>query len=355
MQVSYKKWVISFLIVFGIMLLGTGALTVIIDPCFHYHKPLKNIQYPMSNQRYINNGILKNFDYDAMIIGTSMTENFKVSEFNELFGVNSIKVPFPAATYKEINDNVMTAAAYNPNLKAVLRCLDFNKILTTADAMSYAAEDYPEYLYDDILYNDIKYIFNKAILFEETLNVIQYTINGGTTPDFDSYASWGDYDVYGKDALIAGYERPEKSDEILELTDEDYQNITENITRNIIQSAEEHPEIEFYLYFSPYSIYYWDMLNQEGDIKRNLDAEKYIIELLLPYDNIHLFSFFTNYELICGLDNYKDIYHYGKEINSQILIWIKEGEYEITEENYENYCGQIKEFYMNYDYDSLFE
>ncbi len=355
MQVSYKKWVVSFLIVFGIMLLGTGALTVIIDPCFHYHKPLKNMQYPMSNQRYINNGIIKNFDYDAMIIGSSMTENFKVSEFNEIFFVNSIKVPFPAATYKEINDNVITAAAYNPHLKVVLRCLDYNKILTTADAMSYAAEDYPEYLYDDVLYNDIKYIFNKAILFDETLGVIQYSLRGGTTPDFDSYASWSDYDAYGKDAILAEYERPEKSGEILELTDEDHQNITENITQNIIQAAEEHPEIEFYLYFSPYSIYYWDMLNQEGNVERNLDAEKYIIELLLPYDNIHLFSFFTNYELICGLDNYKDIYHYGKEINSQILIWIKEGEFEITEENYGNYCEQMKEFYMNYDYESLFE
>lgn len=355
MQISYKKWVISFWIVFIIILAGTGALTVIIDPCFHYHKPLKNIQYPMYNQRYINNGIIKNFDYDAMIIGTSMTENFKVSEFNELFGVNSIKVPFPAATYKEISDNVKTAAAYNPCLKVVLRCLDYNKILTPADAMSYAAEDYPEYLYDDILYNDIKYIFNKAILFDETLDVISYTMSGETTPDFDSYASWGDYDVYGKDAVLAEYARPEKSDEILEITDEDYRNITENVTQNILQIAEENPEIEFYLYFSPYSIYYWDMLNQEGNVERNLDAEKYIIELLLPYDNIHLFSFFTNYELICGLENYKDIYHYGKAINSQILIWIKEGKYEITEENYENYCAQRKAFYMNYDYDSLFE
>lgn len=355
MQVSCKKWVVSFFIVFGFILLGTGALTVIIDPCFHYHKPLKNVQYPMSNERYMNNGIIKNFDYDAMITGSSMTENFKVSEFNELFGVNSIKVPFPAATYKEINDNVMTAAAYNSNLKVVLRCLDYNKILNAADTMAYEEEFYPRYLYDDVLYNDLKYIFNKAILFDETFGAIQYTFSGEVTPDFDSYASWGEGDAYGKDAIIVGYVRPEKNDEILEITDEDYQNITENVTQNILQAAEEHPEIEFYLYFSPYSIYYWDMLNQGGDVERNLDAEKYVIELLLPYDNIRLFSFFTNDELICGLDNYKDIYHHSKAINSQILIWIKDGEYEITEENYENYCAQMKEFYMNYDYDSLFD
>lgn len=75
---------------------------------------------------------------------------------------------------------------------------------------------------------------------------------------------------------------------------------------------------------------------------------------MLQVDNIHLFSFFTEHEMICNLDNYKDILHYGEEINSQILMWMKEGSHELTRENYKEYCKQMKEFYGNYEYDSLF-
>ena len=114
---SSKQWVVVFVTFFIIILLGIASITIIIDPYFHYHKPLSGLQYPISNQRYQNDGILKHFEYDAIIIGTSMTENFKASEFDKIFGVNSIKVPFSGASYKEINDNLKTAIKYNSDIK----------------------------------------------------------------------------------------------------------------------------------------------------------------------------------------------------------------------------------------------
>lgn len=57
-----------------------------------------------------------------------MTENFKTSEMNEIFGVNSIKVPYSGATYKELNDNLIIALENNPNLKTIVRCLDYVRI-----------------------------------------------------------------------------------------------------------------------------------------------------------------------------------------------------------------------------------
>ena len=38
----------------------------------------------------------------------------------------------------------------------------------------------------------------------------------------------------------------------------------------------------------------------------------------------------------------------------QILQWMSEGKYELTEENYKDYISNITEFYCNYDYDSIF-
>ena len=58
--------------------------------------------------------------------------------------------------------------------------------------------------------------------------------------------------------------------------------------------------------------------------------------------------------MICNLDNYKDIMHYSEDINSHILEWIKDDEYLLTKENAGEYLKNEKEFYMNYNYESIF-
>lgn len=349
-----KKWVLSFLAVFVTLLLGVGALVIIIDPCFHFHKPLPNFDYPIIYERYQNDGIVKHFEYNAIITGTSMTENFMASDVDDFFDVQSVKVPFSGGSYKEVNDNLRVAVEHNSDIKMILRGLDYDMLLDTADEMRYEESSYPRYLYDDILSNDIYYVFNKAILFREMADAIAYNIRETESMDFDTYANWQDKWSYGKAVVDSKYKRAEKSAENVPITEEDYKNITENITQNVTSLVKENPEIEFYFFFTPYSIYYWDGLHQTGQMERYLEAEKYVIELLLQFDNIHLYSFFTEYDLICDLDYYRDEAHYNEQVNSQILLWIYEGKNELTQENYEEYCKQIRQFYMNYDYDSLF-
>ena len=67
------------------LLVAQAAVICVVDPYFHYHKPLKGLYYTLDNERSQNDGIIRHFNYDAMIIGTSMAENFKTSEMDELW------------------------------------------------------------------------------------------------------------------------------------------------------------------------------------------------------------------------------------------------------------------------------
>lgn len=350
---SNKKWTIISLSVFLILLLGLGAVTVVIDPFFHYHAPLEQCQYPLNNERYQNNGIVRHFTYDAIITGTSMTENFKTSELDALFGVNSIKVPFSGGSYREINENLDSAIQSNPDIKYIIRGLDYDYLLRDKDRKEY--ESYPTYLYDELLWNDVYYIFNKEILFGNTLQVISYTHNGYRTTSFDSYANWMSGNIFGKEAVDKTYSRRVKKAEHLDFTIEDQLQLEGNLSQNITELIGANPDITFYLFFTPYSIYYWDSLKQAGSLDRQLEAEKRAIEFLLPYSNIKLFSFFDEFELITDLAKYKDTVHYSEEVNSQILRWMHNGEHQLTRDNYQAYCDKTREFYSSFDYDSLFE
>lgn len=65
------------LVIYCVLSTLTVAFNVIMDPYFHYHKPFEWQKHGWWQERYINDGILKHFDYNAIIAGTSMVENFK--------------------------------------------------------------------------------------------------------------------------------------------------------------------------------------------------------------------------------------------------------------------------------------
>lgn len=350
-----KKWCLGVLALSCILLIGLGLFTVIVDPYFHYHKPLDSLEYQLSkaDQRYQNDGILKHFDYNALIIGTSMTENFKASEYSRLFGVNAVKTPFSGGSYKEINDHLARAIHAAPDLEQVVRGLDYKRLLDKKDTMEYDESFYPTYLYNENILDDVSYIFNRSVLIEETFGTISFTKNGYTTPDFDRYSNWMGSHTFGREAVLQEYERPKKSKKQKKLTKRNMKNIEENIHQNVTDLAEKNPAIDFYLFFTPYSIYYWDSLDRSGTLERQLQAERYAVHLMLPYENIHLFSFFDAFDMICDMDRYKDIAHYSEDINSQILLWMRNGEHQLTQENYDAYWERVHDHYTSYDYDAL--
>lgn len=352
---SGSKWVKFLLSFFILILLLTGIFMVVVDPCFHYHAPLPYFSYTLDNARYQNDGIVKHFDYDALITGSSMTECFKTSELDALFGVHSIKVPYSGGSFKEVGDNLKVACASQPKLKMVVRGLDGNRFFNSKDDMDYA--EYPTYLYDDSYLNDVNYLFNKNLLLTGLQNVIGKNSTGDIKMSFDDYCNWNDHFTFGKSVVDAYYHRETitPAETMTPITEDDYAKIEANIRQNVTDVADAYPDITFYIYFTPYSIYYMDYWYQLGDLERQLLAERYIIELLLEHDNIRLFSFYTRHEIVNNLDLYRDVAHHNGAVNTQILKWMKEGTGLLTKENYQEYCDDVWDYYMNFDYDSLFE
>lgn len=339
----------------GILLaLGTFAgINIYVDPLFHYHGPTEGLQYPLYDERYMNYGIAKHFEYDSVITGTSMTQNFKASQWDNYFGTQSIKVPFAGASYKEVNDLLKCAFEHKDSIVAVMRCLDPTMLIMEKDEMDYS--DYPDYLYDDNIFNDVNYVLNKDIFFQFTEYVHTFMSLGGYSTDFDTYKNWSAQYQYDKNLVLADFNRREIIDEVAELTEDDIRKIQENMEANVISLVRENPETDFYLFFPPYSILYWDDLVREGDLSRRLEAHRMAIEILLEYDNIKLFTFMDATDIVCDLNLFKDSLHYNQQVTDSIIDAMALGSNRLTKENYEDYLNFLYEFYGNYDYESIFD
>lgn len=346
-----KKWSILCVGLSLVLLVILGGATAVIDPFFHYHAPLEALEYPIDNQRYQNDGIVRNFEYDALITGTSMTENFKTSEFDELFGANSVKVSYSGGTYAELFSNLQQAMESNPDIQTVLFCIDEWFLFSGRD-MILADGEYPTYLYDDSLLNDVEYVLNKEILCSDTLEVLFYTRDGNTTTSFDDYSSW--VFPYDKDVVLGTYTRPAQAETLSEFTEENRSNLTTMLQSTALTLAGAYPGTEFLYYFPPYSILNWDANNRQGTLAQHVEAFRLASELLLEAENIRLFSFYTDYKTITNLDNYRDTVHHSNEINSLLLQRFAAGEYELTKENCQTHWDEVLDYYSNYDYAALF-
>lgn len=353
---NYKKWGISFLALLLAAVFIMGGLTAAVDPFFHYHKPLPFLSYKLDYERYQNDGIVKHFDYDTLITGNSMSENFKTSECDALFGAQTVKAAFSGASPKEIDNNNRAAVKANPRLKRIIMNLDWSNFTKDKDYMSYDADDYPDFLYNSNPFDDVKYLLNKNI-FGDTLRVISRTLSGEKSTTMDEYAFWHDDadTVYGWDAICAQYEPNWYHDEQAVFGDEQRALLTGNLMQNIIALAEENPQIDFYLFMPPYSMFFWARMYNVRELEFQFDAQQAAIELLLQCDNIRLFSFIDDFALAQDYDRFKDYIHYDADVNTWMLECMAGDEHRLTEDNYIGYLDRCREFYLNFDYESLLD
>ena len=241
---KYKIWFWITIATTFILMLLFALPTLIIDPYFHFHKPLKDYGYTFWRQRYSNDGIVRHFDYDAYIIGSSMTDNFKASEASELFGYSFIKVPYSGGYYNEFDHLIQRSYTSDNDIHMIIRCLDYSRLAKDKDA-EHEEDDplHPQYKAPDYMVNsnpfdDIKYILNKDILFNETYHTYLNIRNEVPTTDFDSYSNSSSLNSYGKEAVLEEYTHSDEIQPEIEFTEEDYEMIKGNIEHPFCRNIE---------------------------------------------------------------------------------------------------------------------
>ncbi len=358
MREKSKWYLMEFFAITVAVFLIVGKYVVEVDPFFHYHKPdTEKYFYNLNNQRSQNDGIIKQFDYNMLITGTSMTENFKTTEAEEIWAAESaraIKVPYSGGSYKEINDNIRVALEHNENLRIVIRSLDMDRFMNDKDVMRFDLGEYPTYLYDNNIWNDVEYLFNRDVVFNRVYPMLEESKEPGIT-SFDAYSNWMRTYSFGPDGVLEPYgEIPGiNAGEPVQLTEEERERVLGNVRQNIISLASEYPNVDFYYFIPPYSVVFWGGSIDRRDIYKQIEAERTMIEEILQCKNIRLYSFNNRTDITADLNHYKDEAHYGEWINSLMLKWMKDGKYRLTKENYEEYLAEELAFYTSYDYAAM--
>lgn len=336
-----KRNIIYF--IFGIF--STSIILVginyIIDPFQIYHKANFHKTIFMKGF-YLNAGLIKNYDYDSVSIGSSMTQNFIVDEIKNNLNYNKpIKLPVSGGNIIE-HYTVLESAISTNKVKKVLFGLDIFSLKNSDNRL-------PTFLYDNNIVNDYKYLFSIDTLKRSlTYPMLHLTIpNNHPRLDYNLMFQWQHNhkeDDFNESKLrqefeVATINFDNKANQATIINER----IT-NFNKYITPIIENNKDIEFTFFYPPYSVLSFKKMSHDT-LNAFIETKIKLNEIINRFDNAKIHDFQTEMSVITNLGNYKDLTHYHQKVNSWMLEQMREDNYLIDSNvNYSDFKKNIINF-----------
>lgn len=317
----FSLWFGTVLSIIFVMILVNYS----IDPLQQYRIiKLGKIIYDGDKERELNAGLAKHYDYHSILIGSSMTENFLLSDLESIVD-KPIKLCISGAKAKEISITLQTAFDNKKNINNIVLGLD---LYSLAGQQKINEVDFPLYLYKSTLFGQLRYLLNLETI-KKSLKVIQQkrNMNNSLLTQYEYMYQWqhlheGKFKYTTlQDMLLVSHKLLNTT---FSLPDWDVPKLKDSFEVNILQHIRNHKATKFIVFFPPYSIATYMDWKYKGILENAIEAKFYIANQLSKESNVILYDFQLASEVIENIENYKDYTHYHQKINSWMVQQIKE-------------------------------
>jgi len=368
----YRKKCFSFLILVVFIMLGlAGGIFLRIwykDPLYLFHDPKADKFRIEDNMRLQASGIINSFDFDSIILGTSMLENTSAEHCSKVIGGNFVNISLSGASFWE-RDFVLRHTLKNKNISNVVYSLDNSYINCAKETQKYKKENWI-YLYDDNHLNDFKVYINKKylknILFRykpsqfKTLDRPNAWMNKQMhTCRFGGLQNWVRHKkLQGLDAILT------KSIPSLAVKCTPNSKIRHDkkreqkaftyIEKHILSLAAENKDTKFHLLFPPYWRYRYAEMRQLNVTLFALHQEvvRYMVKRAEQLGNVFIYGF-EDCSFVDDVTRYKDTGHYDENVNVYMTESMGKGKHRLTSNNVEAYLTRCDELARAFDFKAL--
>ena len=330
------NWLRAFFLWVLVLVLILASLMYIVDPYFQFR--VRDNSY-MLNPRYVNAGLIKNYDYDTIIIGSSMTQNFDMDIFRQELGVKPLHVSLGGITAQESAELISLAKSQGKAEKYYVG-IDLHCFTTTKQP-----SNNPPYLFKDNILSSARYLLNYEAWFRflpvDLGFVALKAANVSLPPKFarscniDMLANW-EYDfTYSEKQVLENYLSSYAVSDVN--TDGLAARLADNF--ELVFNSVEGIEKDVVFFFPPYSMLYWHSAESYRDIY--LDAKA---EFIARAEAMGCTVFdFQSDELCIDLNNYRDASHYSGDINDYMTYCFANGEHKVSSADSADHRAQLME------------
>lgn len=341
-----KKYIYALTGTFFFLAALYAAFIALTAPFYVFHMPLGGMEPLQTNSaHYVARGLIRNADYEMLICGSSMCENFHIYDANEIFygGTGKCLKVLQHGSYSNDLRVSLEMAADAEKADRVIMALDTSMFEKSDEG--YRISGLPSYATEmPSALNIWPYLLNKD-MFKNAIDLIMQNARD-SVPSQDSW--WViSGDGYSEKDLLKAYKSDVLDRGFKSFDSQRAWNNLKNIERGVEACQSQGIEIIFFI--PPYSIATWDY----RDYREELMTYKELWRKLLGYPNVSICAVQFDKDIITDFDNYRNTRHYSEAVCHTILQAVKEGKYQLTTDNIDSEVDGFIKLLDEYDWEEL--
>ena len=251
-ELSYKKWIVLTLTISIGIIVGAALLAFIVDPLYRYRKPFfyDTVYYELYATAP---HFLKNFDYDLLMLGSSMIRNYFLDDINKTFNSKALKLAAAGCSTEDLTVFLEIAKkAKGEKLKHVIISLDIYPLNKVKDHY----RDF-DFMYREDHKEDYKYLFSRQT-FSSMIFILKRKINpkGRRVHQTNPNRMWAtDYDgkKYGTKEIVVDAANSSRCHDTQ--TPFNKEAFYYNFHQKLLPLIDKNPNMTFTIFLPPYHIY----------------------------------------------------------------------------------------------------
>lgn len=349
---SYFRFIVysfAFFILLSFLSLG---LIYFYDPMQIFHKSFLKEERFFGEMRLGARAIIKHYDFDSYILGTSMLQNTSAKEANRKLGGNWVNISPAASTTKE----------RGIILNYLFRYQNPKTLIYSLDAFGDEVSTKPNFrlLYDESLLNDFEAYLNdrfiictltfskkeKCIGKENLEMLLQWIREEKHQKRLGGFENWIKYnpDIFKQESLKS---LPQSKPVEFDLNRIDVSKEQELLETFLLSFVKKYPNTQFHLILPPYSRLHFK-INPKAFIERK-KITYWLLEQTKDLKNVTIYGFDT-LDYADDIGNYAgDTIHYKNDMNSLELDSIQNKKHILTPDNIESYFDIFEQKIQDYD------
>ena len=336
---SYFRFIVysfAFFILLSFLSLG---LIYFYDPMQIFHKSFLKEERFFGEMRLGARAIIRHYNFDSYILGTSMLQNTSAKEANRKLGGNWVNISPAASTTKE----------RGIILNYLFRYQNPKTLIYSLDAFSDEVSTKPNFqlLYDESLLNDFEAYLNdrfiictltfsqkeKCIGKENLETLLQWIREEKHQKRLGGFENWIKYnpDIFKQESLKS---LPQSKPVEFDLDRIDVSKEQELLETFLLSFIKKYPNTQFHLILPPYSRLHFK-INPKAFIERK-KITYWLFEQTKDLKNVTIYGFDT-LDYADDIENYAgDTIHYNIDMNSLQLDSIQNKKHILTPDNIES-------------------
>ncbi|MEI6350242.1 MAG: hypothetical protein WCP06_03955 [Verrucomicrobiota bacterium] len=318
-----------------ILTISTAFLNWRIDPLQYYRKAAYPPEFSESS-RYQNPGLARNYPYDALVIGSSVSLGFDTNHLREKLGWNALNLAMSGGTAHE-QRLLLDVAMRTGRARHVLRDLNFEFSRGRPDWVTDYDGAFPGYFYDEQPLTKISNYLLNIDVTKKSIRVLLRRCGLHLSRQYSELADLTRPDPArkaGRQAVVEKWKRAEINGWPAAKFPGEFssENLRASFDENVFEPIRSHPEIQFDLYFPPFSFAYYAIMQRFAPeaFQEMFRWKQYVLDKTHPLRNVRVHDFQGVPEIVLDLDRYVDPVHYTREVHDVIIDGVASGRYLAT-------------------------